>query len=62
MLAALASLLLAAEPDVAEEGKNIITVMLVTGLVFVGVIVLGQLFRWLGHRRKHRRAAARRAY
>jgi hypothetical protein len=38
--------LLAAEKTPAEEGRD---------------VVLGQLFRWMGHRRKERRAA-RRAY
>jgi hypothetical protein len=61
MHALLATFLLGAETDVAEEGKNIITMMLLTGLVFVAVILLGQLARYLGHRRAHRRAA-RRAY
>jgi hypothetical protein len=44
----LATLLAAA--DVAEEGKNIVLSMLVVGLVFIGVIALGQLVRWLSHR------------
>jgi len=34
----------------AEEGKKVITAMLVVGLIFVGVIALGQLSRWLRHR------------
>jgi hypothetical protein len=37
--------------DAAEEGKKIITGMLVVGLIFVGVIALGQLSRWARHRR-----------
>jgi hypothetical protein len=37
--------------DVAEEGKNIVLSMLVVGLIFIGVIALGQLLSWLGHRR-----------
>jgi hypothetical protein len=37
--------------DVAEEGKNIVLSMLVVGLIFIGVIAIGQFFRWLGHRR-----------
>lgn len=41
--------------DVAEEGRNIIIVMLLTGLIFLAVIALGQLARWLGHRRRARR-------
>jgi heme/copper-type cytochrome/quinol oxidase subunit 2 len=45
-------------PSAAEEGKKIITVMLIVGLIFVGVIVLGQASKWLGHRRKSRRPAA----
>jgi hypothetical protein len=44
-------LLLAAEKTPAEEGRDIIIVMLVTGLVFLSVIALGQLGRWFAHRR-----------
>lgn len=36
--------------DVAEEGKNIVLSMLVVGLIFIGVIAIGQFFKWLGHR------------
>ncbi|MBD0289917.1 MAG: hypothetical protein ICV74_01570 [Thermoleophilia bacterium] len=46
-------------PSVAEEGRHIIIVMLVTGLVFLSVIALGQLARYFGHRRKARRRAHR---
>jgi hypothetical protein len=35
----------------AEEGKEVIIAMLVVGLVFASVIALGQLSRWLRHRR-----------
>ena len=35
----------------AEEGKKVIYVMLVTGLIFVAVIALGELTHWLRHRR-----------
>ena len=35
----------------AEEGKKVIEAMLVVGLVFAGVIALGQLSHWLRHRR-----------
>jgi hypothetical protein len=35
----------------AEEGKEIIEAMLVVGLIFASVIALGQLSRWLRHRR-----------
>ena len=35
----------------AEEGKNVITGMLVVGLIFVAVIALGELSRAVRHRR-----------
>jgi len=35
----------------AEEGKKVIYAMLVTGLVFVAVIAVGELSHWLRHRR-----------
>ena len=35
----------------AEEGLSVIRAMLVVGLIFVGVIVLGQSIHWLRHRR-----------
>jgi hypothetical protein len=37
--------------DAASEGKKIIFAMLIVGLVFVSVIALGELSRWL--RKKH---------
>lgn len=43
---------LAAE-TAAEEGKKVITGMLIVGLIFVGVIALGETSRWLRHRRRH---------
>jgi hypothetical protein len=52
-------LFLAAEKSPAEEGRDVILVMLVVGLIFVGVIVLGQLLRYFEHKRKARRAAQR---
>jgi hypothetical protein len=55
-LVALVVLLAAEIEDAATEGKKIITGMLITALVFVGVIALGQTSRWLSHRRKARRA------
>ncbi len=42
--------------DAATEGKKIITGMLIVGLIFVSVIALGQLGRWLTHRRRGRLA------
>ena len=47
----LTALVLAAEKSTAEEGRDIILSMLVVGLIFCSVIALGQLSRWLGHRR-----------
>jgi hypothetical protein len=38
----------------AEEGRNVITSMLVVGLIFVGVIALGETSRALRHRRRSR--------
>ena len=43
------------EIDPAEEGKKVIIGMLITGLVFIAVIALGQLSKWAGHRRGARR-------
>jgi heme/copper-type cytochrome/quinol oxidase subunit 2 len=57
MLATLASLLLPVAQDAAEEGKKIITWMLIVGLVFLGVILVGEGFRYLGQRRKARARA-----
>jgi hypothetical protein len=52
-------ILLAAEKTPAEEGRDVILVMLVVGLVFVGVILFGQTARYFEHKRKARRAARR---
>jgi heme/copper-type cytochrome/quinol oxidase subunit 2 len=61
MAAAIAFLPLAVE-TAAEEGKKIITGMLIVGIIFVSVIALGQTSRWLRHRRKVRKAAQRLQY
>ena len=50
MLAAALSWFLAAE-DAATEGKKVITGMLIVGLIFVAVIVVGELTHWARHRR-----------
>jgi len=39
----------------ADEGKDIILGMLVVGLIFVAVIVLGDLKEWRQHRRQRAR-------
>jgi len=41
---------LAAE-TAAEEGKKVITAMLIVGLIFLAVIALGETSRWLKRRR-----------
>jgi hypothetical protein len=46
------ALLLAQEKSIAEEGSDIIIAMLVVGLIFLSVIALGQLGRWMSHRRR----------
>ena len=38
--------------DAASEGKNVITGMLITGLIFVAVIAIGETSRALRHRRR----------
>jgi heme/copper-type cytochrome/quinol oxidase subunit 2 len=61
MAAAIAFLPLAVE-TAAQEGKKVITAMLIVGIIFVSVIALGQLSRWLRYRRKTRKAAQRFQY
>jgi Tfp pilus assembly protein PilX len=60
-MSAFATLPLAAE-SVADEGLRIIVVMLIVGLVFLGVIALGQLTRYVSHRRAARKAARQQIY
>ena len=38
-----------------EEGKRIVIAMLITGLIFIAVIAIGQSMKWLGHRRDERK-------
>jgi hypothetical protein len=44
--------LFAEQIDAAEEGKRVVTGMLITGLIFIGVIALGETSHWLRHRRR----------
>ena len=37
--------------DAASEGLHVILGMLIVGLIFLGVIGLGELTHWLRHRR-----------
>ena len=55
MSALVSALLLAAEKPPHEEGRDIILSMLAVGLIFLSVIMLGQLGRYLSHRRRARR-------
>jgi len=48
MLAALSWFL---AEDAATEGKKVITGMLIVGLIFIAVIVVGELTHWARHRR-----------
>ena len=51
--------MLAALKTAAEEGKEVVLSMLVVGLVFVGVILLGDVWNWRSHKRRARRAQGR---
>ena len=44
--------------DAAEEGKKVILGMLITGLIFIAVIAIGQFSKWLSHRRHANRPPA----
>jgi len=48
--------------DAASEGLHVILGMLIVGLIFLAVIILGELSKWAGHRRRDRRRARRQAY
>ena len=61
MSALATAIVFGAEKTPAQEGRDVILVMLGVGLIFLGVILLGQLLRYLGHKR-HARQAARKAY
>jgi hypothetical protein len=49
--ALLAPLHLLGVETAAEEGRKTVLVMLAVGLIFVGVIALGELSHYLRHRR-----------
>jgi hypothetical protein len=48
----LLALVLPLADTAAEEGKKVITAMLIVGLVFVAVIAFGETSHWLRHRRR----------
>ena len=41
------------EKSIQKEGIDVITSMLVVGAIFLSVIAVGQLGRWLSHRKRH---------
>jgi hypothetical protein len=45
--------------DPVTDGKHIVIAMLITGLVFLGVVLAGELSRWAGERRRERERRAR---
>ena len=52
---ALSGLLLAVSKTPDQEGRDIVLSMLVVGLIFLGVIALGELMKYASHRAKSRR-------
>ena len=48
--------------DAASEGRNVILGMLIVGLIFLTVCVLGELTNWASHRRADRRRARQQQY
>jgi hypothetical protein len=48
--------------DAASEGTHVILGMLIVGLIFLTVIILGELSNWAGHRRAERRRSRRQLY
>ena len=56
MLALFLDLLAASEKSAADEGRDIVLSMLVVGLVFVGVAVLGDIYQ-RGARKRHKQRA-----
>ncbi len=53
-MTALAALLplFAEQIDAAEEGKRVLLGMLITGLIFISVIAIGEASNYLRHRRR----------
>ncbi len=48
--------------DAASEGTHVILGMLVVGLIFLTVIVLGELTHWANHRRAQKRRTRQHTY
>jgi hypothetical protein len=47
--------LLATGKTASEEGRDVVLSMLVVGLVFVGAIIIGDVWSWRSHKRDARR-------
>ena len=45
--------------DAVNDGKHILYGMLITGLIFLSVVAIGELSRFIGTRRKARKRSAR---
>ena len=45
--------------DAVSDGKHVLYGMLITGLIFLAVVGIGELTRWAGHRRADRKRRAR---
>jgi len=45
--------------DPVSDGKHVILIMLITGLVFVAVILLGEWTHRIGERRRERKSRLR---
>jgi pyruvate/2-oxoacid:ferredoxin oxidoreductase beta subunit len=52
MVAAVLQLLASTGKSAAEEGRDIILMMLAVGLTFIAVILIGDLGKWARKRRK----------
>jgi hypothetical protein len=48
--------------DAASEGTHVILGMLVVGLIFLVVILIGEFMHWAASRRAERKRARRTAY
>ena len=54
-MADLLALLLPRRADAAEEGKKVITGMLVVGLIFAVIVIGGEIIHWWRHLRNRPR-------
>jgi hypothetical protein len=45
--------------DPVSDGKHVLLIMLIVGLVFLAVVGLGEWTHWLGERRRERKRSLR---